>query len=219
MQPGFWHERWQHNRIGFHGDVPLPLLKKHWPSLGLAPGSRVFVPLCGKSLDMLWLAEAGHRVLGIELSALAVEQFFGERGLQPTIVEGVADIHYTAGPYEIVVGDAFSVPAQLLADCAGVYDRAALVALPPDMRATYADTTWRRLPAGCRGLLVTLEYPQAERAGPPFSVAEKEVHERFDETWSANRLERRDILAGEPAFQADGVSALHTAVYRLQRAG
>lgn len=219
MQPGFWHERWQDNRIGFHGDVPLPLLEKHWPSLGLAPGSHVFVPLCGKSLDMAWLAEQGHRVLGIELSPLAVEQFFEERGLQPDVVDGAAGIHYTAGAYELVVGDAFAIPSELLAGCAGVYDRAALVALPPDMRATYAETTWRRLPAGCRGLLVTLEYPQAERAGPPFSVAEEEVHERFDDAWSVELAERRDILAGEPAFQADGVSAMYTAVYRMARTG
>jgi len=219
MQPGFWHERWQDNRIGFHGDAPLPLLKKHWPALGLPAGSRVFVPLCGKSLDMAWLAEAGHRVLGIELSPLAVEQFFDERRLRPHIVEGPAGVHYTAGAYELVVGDAFAIPQALLADCAGVYDRAALVALPPDMRATYADTAWRRLPAGCRGLLVTLEYPQSERAGPPFSVDETEVRARFAGAWSVEQVERRDILASEPAFRADGVSALHTAVYRMQRAG
>jgi len=219
MQPEFWHERWHDNRIGFHGDAPLPLLEKHWPLLGLAPGSRVFVPLCGKSLDMVWLAEQGHRVLGIELSPLAVGQFFEERGLRPDVVDGIAGVHYTAGPYELVVGDAFAIPSELLAGCAGVYDRAALVALPPDMRATYVETTWQRLPTGCRGLLVTLEYPQAERAGPPFSVGEAEVHERFDGAWSVELAERRDILAGEPAFQADGVSALHTTVYRMARTG
>lgn len=219
MQHEFWHERWHDNRIGFHEDVPLPLLKKHWPSLGLPPGSRVFVPLCGKSLDMAWLAEQGHRVLGVELSPLAVEQFFAERGLRPHAVDGATGVHYVAGPYELVAGDAFAIPSALLADCAGVYDRAALVALPADMRATYADTAWRRLPAGCRGLLVTLEYPQAERAGPPFSVEEAEIRECFDGAWSVDLLERRDILAGEPAFRDDGVSALHTAVYRMQHAG
>lgn len=218
MEAAFWHERWQSNRIGFHGDAPLPLLKKHWPSLGLASGSGVFVPLCGKSLDMVWLAEQGHRVLGIELSELAVTQFFAERGLAPVISDGPGGRHYVAGPYELVVGDAFAIPAALLADCAGVYDRAALVALPADMRATYVDTAWRRLHIGCRGLLLTLEYPQAERAGPPFPVGEAEVRERFAPAWSVDLLERRDILASEPAFLADGVSALHTAAYRLQRA-
>src|SRR3546814_2467047 len=82
MDPDFWQQRWRDNRIGFHRDGVLPLLEKHWPSLGLATGSRVFVPLCGKSLDMAWLAARGHRVLGVELSPLAVGQFFDENGLR-----------------------------------------------------------------------------------------------------------------------------------------
>lgn len=217
MQPDFWHERWRDNHIGFHRDAPLPLLVEHWPALGLDAGSRVFVPLCGKSLDMVWLAERGHRVLGIELSELAIEQFFAERGLSPVRAAGPAGMHYAAGPWELVAGDAFAMPAGALAGCAGVYDRAALVALPPAMRATYAHTAWRRLPAGCRGLLVTLEYPQAQKDGPPFAVDEDEVRARFGGDWSIDLLERRDILAHEPAFQAAGVSALHTAAYRLQR--
>lgn len=217
MDPGFWHERWRDNRIGFHRDVPLPLLVRHWPTLELPPASRVFVPLCGKSLDMVWLAEQGHRVLGIELSPLAVRQFFDERGLVPRTHASEAGTHYVAGPWELVVGDAFAMPAGLAADCAGVYDRAAMIALPPDMRATYAGTTWQRLPQGCRGLLVTLEYPQAEKAGPPFAVDEPEVHALLDPRWQVELLERRDILAGEPGFQAEGVTALSTAVYSLTR--
>ena len=78
MDPAFWHSRWQEGRIGFHQDRPTPLLVEHWTSLGLAQGSRVFVPLCGKSLDMAWLASQGHRVLGVELSAMAVRAFYEE---------------------------------------------------------------------------------------------------------------------------------------------
>ena len=116
-----------------------------------------------------------------------------------------------------LAGDAFAVPAALLADCVGVYDRAALVALPPPLRDTYLATLWRRLPIGCRGLLVTLEYPQPEKDGPPFSVDEAEVRAGFSTDWSPERLERRDILADEPTFQAAGVTALSTAVYALRR--
>ncbi|MGY1519760.1 thiopurine S-methyltransferase [Luteimonas sp. A482] len=217
MQPDFWHDRWQRNRIGFHRDAPLPLLIRHWPDLQLPAGSRVFVPLCGKSLDMVWLAEQGHRVLGIELSATAIEQFFDERGLNPRIHTSPAGTHYSSGAWELVAGDAFAIPRELLAESVGVYDRGALIALPPDMRATYARTTWQRLPSGCRGLLVTLEYPQAEKAGPPFSVEEAEVHAQFAPEWELALVERRDILANEPSFQSEGVSALSTAVYRMQR--
>lgn len=217
MDADFWHERWRQNRIGFHRDAPLPLLTRHWRELALDAGSRVFVPLCGKSLDMVWLAGQGHRILGIELSELAITQFFDERGLRPEVRASAIGTHYSAGPWELVAGDAFAVTPSLLADCVGVYDRAAMIALPPELRATYADTTWHCLPRGCRGLLVTLEYPQDEKAGPPFAVEEAEVHARLGQDWSVALIERRDILANEPSFQADGVSALSTAAYRLQR--
>src|SRR3546814_8142059 len=92
MDPDFWQQRWRDNRIGFHRDGVLPLLEKHWPSLGLATGSRVFVPLCGKSLDMAWLAARGHRVLGVELSPLAVGQFFDENGLAPRSEEHTSEL-------------------------------------------------------------------------------------------------------------------------------
>ena len=215
MEPDFWHERWQQNRIGFHQEKPLPLLLKHWPSLGLAAGSRVFVPLCGKSLDMPWLAERGHRILGVELSELAVQQFFQERGLEPETRDTRYGRHYTAGPYELIVGDAFALDAEALAGCAAVYDRAALIALPPDLRQRYATTAWRHLPAGCAGLLVTLEYPQAEKDGPPFSVDEAEVRELLEPEWDIAVLERRDILDDEPRFRDAGVTRLHTVVYQL----
>lgn len=217
MDPDFWQQRWRDNRIGFHRDGVLPLLEKHWPSLGLAADSRVFVPLCGKSLDMAWLAARGHRVLGVELSPLAVGQFFEENGLVPATRESPLGTHFTAGPIEIICGDAFALDAQTLADCAGVYDRAALIALPQPMRDTYVGELHARLPAGCRGLLVTLEYPPDEKAGPPFSVDADEVRRLYGRDWQVEQLERRDILATEPRFAAEGVTALHTAVWRMEK--
>jgi len=219
MQPEFWHQRWHANQIGFHRDTPLPLLLKHWSGIGLAEGSQVFVPLCGKSLDMVWLAEQGHRVLGVELSELAITRFFDERGLSPEVSQSESGTHYRAGAWEMICGDAFALSPEILRDCAGVYDRGALIALPPHMREIYATTTWSRLPAGCQGLLVTLEYPQAEKNGPPFSVEEAEVHQRFAGRYDIELLERRDILKNEPSFQAEGVTALNTSVYRMRRGG
>ena len=219
MDPDFWQQRWRDNRIGFHREGVLPLLEKHWPSLGLATGSRVFVPLCGKSLDMAWLAARGHRVLGVELSPIAVEQFFEENGLVPTTHASPLGTHFTAGPIEIICGDAFALDAQTLADCTAVYDRAALIALPQPMRDAYVRDLHARLPAGCRGLLVTLEYPPHEKAGPPFAVDAAEVHQRFGPRWDVELLERRDILHAEPGFVAEGVTALATAAWRLRHRG
>ncbi|MBP6750907.1 MAG: thiopurine S-methyltransferase, partial [Xanthomonadaceae bacterium] len=98
MDAEFWHRRWQDNQIGFHQHEATPMLQAHWATIGAPTGCRVFVPLAGKSLDMLWLAAQGHRVLGIELSPLAVAQFFAENALQPEIVETACGLLHRAGP-------------------------------------------------------------------------------------------------------------------------
>lgn len=217
MNPDFWHQRWREGHIGFHQDAPTPLLLKHWRSLQLPADAKVFVPLAGKSHDMAWLAAQGHRVLGVELSQAAVEAFFAEHGLQPQRHDSRYGMHYTAEYIELICADAFGLDQAALADCSAVFDRAALIALPPDMRQRYVSELYARLPAGCRGLLITLEYPQAEKAGPPFSVKEDEVRALFARDWQVTTLERREILAGQTQFIAEGVTALETVVYRLDR--
>lgn len=217
MNPDFWQQRWRDGQIGFHQDAPTPLLLKHWPSLELPAEARVFVPLAGKTNDMAWLAAQDHRVFGVELSQAAVEAFFIEHDLQPQRHESRYGIHYTAGNIELICGDAFALDHSALADCSAVFDRAALIALPPDMRQRYVGELHARLPPDCRGLLITLEYPQAEKAGPPFPVPEAEVRTLYARDWQVTTLERRDILAGQPRFIDEGVTALETVVYRLGR--
>ena len=217
MDPQFWHQRWADNQIGFHQDKPTPLLLKHWSAIGAAPGSRVFVPLAGKSLDLAWFAAQGHDVLGVELSQRAVEGFFEEHGLVPSITESRFGIHYAAGRIELICGDAFALDAEALAGCGAVFDRAALIALPAELRRPYARELYARLPRGCRGLLITLEYPEHEKAGPPFSVPAAEVRALYGSEWDLALLERRDILAQQPSFQAEGVTDLHTSAWRLER--
>lgn len=216
MHPDFWQQRWADNQIGFHQPAPTPLLLKHWPSLDVPAGATVFVPLAGKSLDMAWLASQGHRVLGVELSQRAIDQFFAEHGLVPDVETTRYGVHHRAGGIELIRGDAFGLDADLLRDCAAVFDRAALIALPPELRQRYAGALYAMLPAGCRGLLITLEYPQAEREGPPFSVPEDEVRGLYGRDWEVALRERRPILPEHPGFVA-GVSRLDTAVYAMRR--
>ena len=217
MEASFWQQRWRDNQIGFHQEQVTPLLEQHWQAVGVPAGGKVFVPLAGKSRDMAWLAAHGYRVLGVELSRLAVAQFFDEHRLTPMIRESRYGRHYDASGIELICGDAFALDAAILGDCVGVYDRAALIALPPAMRARYAAELYAQLPRGCRGLLVTLEYPPGEKDGPPFSVPEDEVHARYGRDWTIEVLERRDILAAQPRFVEEGVTALETVAYRLQR--
>ena len=217
MDAEFWLQRWRDKRIEFHRERTLPLLEQHWPALALPSGSRVLVPLAGKSLDMLWLAAQGHRVLGVELSPLAVQQFLGENQLAAAHHDSALGRHYVTDRIELICGNVFDLDDATLATCSGVYDRAAVIALPPPMRERYAGEFYGRLPAGCRALMITLEYPQHEMDGPPFSVPESTVHALFDPDWTVNRLSRLDSRAIEPALAARGVDALHSGVYRLDR--
>ena len=216
MHPDFWHQRWQQNQIGFHQSTPTPLLQKHWAALALPVSAKVLVPLCGKSRDIVWLASLGHRVLGVEVNPLAVAQFFAEHALQPDIHDSALGRHHVAGAIEIICGDAFALSAEALADCSAVFDRAALIALPPPMRARYAAELYAKLPDGCRGLLITLEYPQQDRDGPPFSVQEDEVRSLYAHHWNVDLLERRPIPADHPGF-VNGASRVDTAVFCLHR--
>ena len=212
-----WLQRWREGRTGWHQSEPTPLLIRHWSALGLPAGSRVLVPLAGKSLDMLWLAKQGFTVLGVELAPLAVKQFFAENHIAVQSQREVDGVHYAAGDIEVIQGDIFKVAARVFESCTAVYDRAAIIALPPELRPRYAHEVYGKLPPDCRGLMITFEYPQAEMPGPPFSVDEAELHRLLDAGWELELLERRDILASQPRFAQAGLSALATAVYRLQR--
>lgn len=215
MQADYWQQRWAEGRTGWHQPEVNALLRQQWPALSLPDDSLVFVPLCGKSEDMVWLAAQGHRVLGVELSHDACAAFFAEHGLIPEVSTHGPFQRYRSERVQLLAGDAFDLSVQDLADCAACYDRAALIALPASMRERYVDQVLGKLPSGCRGLLLTLEFPQGEKEGPPFSIDQVQVERLFSSRWDTELLERRDILAREPGFQADGVTRLHTAAYRL----
>lgn len=217
MDADFWLERWRDGRTFFHQNRVTPLLQKYWPQLLLPQGSCVLVPLCGKSLDMLWLAQQGHRVLGVELSQLAIEQFFAENKLEPKTHESAMGRHYVAGNIELICGDIFALDAATLDTCIGVYDRAALVALPPEMRERYARHVYGQLSEKYQGLLLTLDYDQEQMEGPPFSVGEPEVQAIYHEHSRVEVIDRRDILSKEPKFAERGLTQLDTIVFRLSR--
>lgn len=217
MEREFWIDRWKSDRIGFHRNDASPLLVKYWDTLGLEVGARVLVPLAGKSLDMSWLAERGHRVLGVELSYKAVAQFLAEHELTALERDSAQGRRYVTDAIELICGDVFDLDQATVADCGAVYDRAALIALPAEMRRHYANMLTRILPTKCSMLLITLDYPQAEMSGPPFSVDEQEVKALYGAGWEIEKLEARDILAHESHFAAKGVTSLQTAAYRLRR--
>ncbi|AGI24994.1 thiopurine S-methyltransferase [Pseudomonas sp. ATCC 13867] len=217
MQHDFWQARWARNEIGFHQNEVNSGLARHWPALRLPEGAQVLVPLCGKSLDMLWLVQQGYRVLGVELAERAVLDFFAGLGVEPQVTEEGQVRRYRHERLEILQGDFFDTTAEQLGGCAALYDRAALIALPQDMRPDYVAHLQRNLPPQVRGLLVTLEYPQAEMDGPPFAVLADEVRTHFAEGWQLVERDRLDVLAENPKFLKRGVSRLDEVVFDLRR--
>lgn len=214
MQANFWHERWELNQIGFHQPEINSHLQAFWEQIRAPAGSQIFVPLCGKSRDMLWLRSQGFNVLGVELSAIAVRDFFAENALEPSMTQHGAFERWECDGLVILCGDFFQLSAADVAECAGVFDRASLIALPPDMRVQYAQHLIAILPP-VQTLLVTLEYDQSVMRGPPFAVHEAEVREFYEQTFTVIRLLVVDALDDSPNFRQRGLTQLDEKVYVL----
>ena len=210
MEHEFWHNRWESNEIGFHEGAPNPLLLRHADALGLAPGARVFIPLCGKSRDLHWLLEQGYEVVGAELSRLAVEQLFAELGLTPRITDEGPLERFAAGRLTVFVGDIFDLDRRTLGEVRAVYDRAALVALPEALRTRYA-AHLAALTHHARQLLISLDYEPSLLAGPPFSVGEHELRRLYGDAYRLTKLETHEVKGG-----LRGAAPVFEVVWRLE---
>lgn len=216
MEPDFWHQRWQQNQIGFHQPDINPYLRKYWAELAVPAPARILVPLCGKSLDLLWLVQLGYQVEGVELSDVAVRAFFEEQGIKAQ--------HSTQGDWQVWesenlrlwCGDFFKLGPAQLGPIDAVYDRAALIALPQPMRQQYV-AHMQTLVGAVPHLLVTLEYPQQQMSGPPFAVEKTEVEDLFGARYSGTQSPIcADVLSESPNFRERGLECLNECVYLLQ---
>ncbi len=225
MDTQFWNDRWKQNKIGFHQTNVNPYLAYFYGDKGADASKRqalkVFVPLCGKSLDLLWLAQNGYAVFGVECSAKAVVNFFTENGLNYQSVSRDKHAFYQhseqAASIEIYQGDFFDLQSADLTGITDIFDRAALIALPDSMRGQYVDKMAQLQQSGTRTLLVTLSYNQPEMNGPPFSVDEQEVYALYEKDFSIEKLLQKNILEQEQHFKARGLTALTETVYKLKR--
>lgn len=199
----FWSDRWKAGQIGFHEGRPNAFLERHAGHLG--SGRRVLVPLCGKAVDVAYLASQGHDVVGVELIEDAVAAFFRDHGLTPTVARDEAFVRYQAGTITLLAGDVFATTPGVLGPIDALYDRAALIALPPELRERYVEHLRSMLAPGTPGLLVTLEYPQELMSGPPFAVTDDEVRRLY--AGAAVDL-AGETSATTPRLQAAGATAV-----------
>ncbi len=225
MEIDFWLERWDKNEIGFHQQAVNPYLVYFYGEKGPLVEQRdklkVFVPLCGKSKDMLWLSQNGYKVFGVECSERAVKDFFEENALNYRFAEKDEYALYQANDQtsviEVLHGDFFSLQRSDLDDVTDIFDRASLVALPVEMRTRYAKKMAELQKPGIRSLLVTLTYDQSEMNGPPFSVSEYDVKALYSDDFSVEKLCFKDIINDEPGFKNRGLTSLVETVYKLVR--
>jgi len=214
MEKDFWHKRWENNEIGFHQADINPYLKQCWLQLVPSKG-RVLVPCCGKSQDMMWLAEQDFQVLGVEISATAVEDFFNENALKALVQERGHFSSWENNNIQLMCGDFFALTKADVSDVVAVYDRASMIAMPAEMRQKYCQHLKRILPAAASIFLVTMEYPQEDMDGPPFSVSEEEVRQQYESQFSVRLVESQDIIDREAYFKERGLDRLVENVYLI----
>ena len=212
-----WLEFWENNEINWHSDVVTQELEKYLGLLKLESGDTVFVPLCGKSLDMIYMLNRGFSVIGVEVSEIGIKQFFHENGLDFTI-SSVGELNlYSAKNIEIYCGDFFSLTSKHLCDVKAVFDRKSLIALDRNLRQKYVKHLNDIISLGVRILLITLHYPQHQMSGPPFSADKSEVESLFSMAFKSQELKCfEDIENGSKLVRAD-VDYIENAAYCLQK--
>jgi len=217
---GWWEERWHKNEIGFHLPQVHSWLKSQWASLleqgKVSPQGRVFVPLCGKTLDIGYFLALGHQVVACELSEKAVQELFAQLELVPKVSAWGQGLCYEAGNLCVYVGDFFALSAQVLSQVDYIYDRAALIALPESIRGEYAAKLTDSCPRA-QILLITLDYQQAQMSGPPFAVSEQEVQAHYQAGFNTTTLKQKEILEYEPRFKQRGLTSLIESIFWLER--
>ena len=225
MEIDFWLERWNNNQTGFHQQQVNPYLTYFYGNKGPAVEQRetlkVFVPLSGKSKDMLWLSQNSYKVFAVECSDRAVKDFFEENALNYKHAEKDQHALYQSSDLpsliEIFQGDFFELQQQDLDDVTDIFDRASLVALPVEMRQQYAEKMAELQKPGIRTLLVTLTFDPAEMNGPPFSVTEEEVNDLYSENFTIQKLLVKNVIEEETGLRKRGLTALVETVYKLVR--
>jgi len=195
MNNEHWIQRWKEKNIGFHEESINSLLVKHFKTLNLKHSSNIFVPLCGKTLDISWLMMLGHNIIGVELSEIAVKELFEELYILPKISEENGMICYQNEGIRIFVGDIFKLNPIMVGKIDAIYDRAALVALPKDVRVKYTQHL-RELSNNASQILICCEYDQENMNSTPFSIEEEEIKNHYKNHYEIKILERKNIEGG-----------------------
>lgn len=216
MDHEFWHRRWANNEIGFHQGTVNEYLYEHWPELAGKGTDTVLVPLCGKAHDLWWLHDRGHPVIGVELSAIACKDFFEEANEKAKVHPAEPFTIFRHDNLEIWNGDFFQLVPADLTNVRLIYDRAALIALPPHIRPNYVDHLTAVTPDNTKMLLVTLNYEGSPTA-PPFNVSDDEVHQLYAADYQIEHIHTQTLTNDHPFAKRKGLRGATESVFRLAR--
>ena len=215
MEIDFWQQRWDLDQIAFHLPTVNPYLASFLKDFNINTSSQIFIPLCGKSLDITWLASHKFSVLGVECSKKAINELFHEQNIKPQKQTINKFESYQAENIRILEGDFFDLDDNLLKEVSLVYDRASLIALPVEMRKKYVNLLNEKLPSSTEIFLITLEYDQNSMNGPPFSVSEREVKQLYQDKYNIEILIEQDVIEGHQKFAQRGLNKLIERAYKL----
>lgn len=194
MEPSYWHHVWEQRDIGFDQAEPNPLLKRFISHLLVEKNSRIFLPLCGKSIDAMWLHSQGYHVVGCELSAIAVNELFEALQITPTLDVMEHTTRYYAKNIEIFCGDLFALDASTLGKIDAIYDRAAIVAMPEHMRRDYA-MQLHTITQNAPQLVICYEFSDSDIQGPPFHVSQQHLQAAYLPYYSFQLIEKNAIVS------------------------
>lgn len=214
MKKEFWLERWQNSQIGFHQNDINPHLLNYWPKVREGEVNRVFVPLCGKSKDLVWLSMQGYEVVAVEFSQLAVEEFFQEQNID-CVVSSIGKLKsYKSENITIYQGDFFDLSKEIIGPVSIVFDRASLIALPIELRVQYSAHLLELIDSADI-FLISMEYDQNKMQGPPFSVPEVEVLKHYSIKYKIKQLQAVDLLATTTQFNERNLESIDEKVYTM----
>ena len=215
MNLEYWLQSWKLNHIGFNQNNPNVYMQQYFPLLKLVNGARILVPLCGKSIDMLWMLKEGYQVFGVDISRLACESFFIENHLAYREIKQDGRVFFEGKNIILIVGDFFELDAKMLGEVDAVYDRASLIALPVKSRQQYAEFINYLLSPGVKVLLIAVTYDQTKMQGPPFSVSETEVNALFSKYFTITKLHDKPAQSLPVHLQAKGLNSATNQIYLM----
>jgi|TARA_B110000238_G_scaffold191472_1_gene225717 thiopurine S-methyltransferase len=203
-----WRDRWKDNRIGWHQELGNASLKKHWSPVNRS--CTVLVPLCGKSKDLVWLANLGHRVIGIEVSEIGARAFFLENNLiyKESTYKNLKIFEAINIQISIYCGDYFDYD---LCDAEALYDRGSIVAIRPEIRSSYVHHMKSLLGQEAYKFIISLEYAEGFVEGPPYSIKPVEMLSYWSDLIEKDSY--NDIENSSPKFRKSGLNQVIETVW------